>query len=192
MVSGMSESILRSDDRRLVTIAAFPTHVQASIARNVLEAEGIPACLGAENASTLLTYYGTAIGGVKLLVFADQTEKSKALLSIHSSSSQDIASDNQTPQDENSDESPELRERNAQISRAWSAAVLGLILCPPAMSIFSMHLLIRHELMRTNYGPWRDWRINASLLLNAFSILVISWLVWVAADIQSPFFLWHE
>ena len=54
--------------KHLLTIARFGTPFQANMAKNRLEAEGIPAFLADEQTVGNLLLYGAVLGGVKLLV----------------------------------------------------------------------------------------------------------------------------
>lgn len=175
-------------DERLVTIATFPEHASANIARSVLESEGISACLGAETASTMLSYYGMAIGGVKLLVLADQAEKAKALLDAHSA--QDFEEPDATNEealddaktfhhDDEEEESPAQRERDARIRRAWAAAIVGVFLCPPALNLYSMYSLLRHGLLIDDPQFKPNWRSTAALILNLVTIASVVGFVWL-------------
>jgi hypothetical protein len=65
---------------KLVTVARFDTPFEARIAKNRLEAEGIPAFLGDEESVGNLWHLGMALGGVKLLVSDDHIQKAMDLL----------------------------------------------------------------------------------------------------------------
>lgn len=153
----------------LVCVARFFDGATAHIARGVLDAEGIFACLDTEATNTMLPHFGTALGGVKLLVMEDQADKAKALLAAHS------AADLEEPIDsgedglesgEDDEDSLEQIERDGHIRRAWTAAILGVVLCPPLMSTYSFYLLVRHGLLVNEERAKPDWRINAALIVD--------------------------
>ncbi len=160
----------------LVCIASFPDSGSANIARSVLDSEGIAACLGAETANTVLAYVGPALGGVKLYVFADQVDKAKALLAAHSE--QDLIdelphdadeageAEASSPHPDDDEESPVARQRTDQIRRAWYAAILGTVLCPVVMNVYSLYLLLGEGLLWPETPQPSDWRINAALVVN--------------------------
>lgn len=177
-------------DERLVTIASFSDPVGANIARSVLDSEGIAACLGAETTNTMLNYYGSALGGVKLMVFADQVDKAKAILAAHSAADfSDSAAPHANFDDDEEDEdedSPQQRERDGHIRRAWTAAVLGLLLCPPLLNLYSMYLLVRHGLLvdEPQYRP--NWRTNAAVCVNLLAIAGVVGFFWLQMQLFRP------
>lgn len=154
----------------LVCIASFPDSGTANIARSVLDSEGIAACLGAETSNTMLAYVGPALGGVKLYVFADQVDKAKALLAAHSE--QDLIDETEgdvehpSPHADDEEEPPAVRERTDQIRRAWYAAILGTVICPVVMNVYSLYLLLGEGLLWPETPQPSDWRINAALVVN--------------------------
>jgi hypothetical protein len=66
--------------KHLVTIERFATPFEASMAKNRLEAEGIPAFLADEQTVGNLWQMGPALGGVKLLVPDDCIQKAMDVL----------------------------------------------------------------------------------------------------------------
>ena len=60
----------------LVTVAAFDLNPEAHLAKNLLEAEGIPAFLDGETTSDMLHLTSE----VKLLVAAENAEQARAIL----------------------------------------------------------------------------------------------------------------
>jgi predicted Zn-ribbon and HTH transcriptional regulator len=66
--------------KHLLTIARFGTPFQANMAKNRLEAEGIPAFLADEQMVGNFLAYGPVLGGVKLLVPDDYLQKAMDVL----------------------------------------------------------------------------------------------------------------
>lgn len=67
----------------LVSVATFSVTAEAELARQALEAAGIAAVLDGETTASTLSYIGTAIGGVRVLVRqADQESARRVLQSI--------------------------------------------------------------------------------------------------------------
>jgi len=64
----------------LVAVAAYPTRHQAELARGFLEACGIPAAIGADDAGATRPELGLLTGGVRVAVPADRAEEAVALL----------------------------------------------------------------------------------------------------------------
>ncbi len=61
-------------------VAAYPDIIQASIAKGLLESEGIPAKLGDEHLVTNAWYMSIGLGGVKLMSPTHQTQKAYEIL----------------------------------------------------------------------------------------------------------------
>ncbi|MFL6115083.1 MAG: hypothetical protein ACJ786_27615 [Catenulispora sp.] len=64
----------------LVTAAVFGDHTQATAARLLLEASGVPAFLADENVAGGIFTLGTAVGGIRLQVPKSRLEESLRLL----------------------------------------------------------------------------------------------------------------
>jgi len=69
-----------SMSKHLVTVERFATPFEANMAKNRLEAEGIPAFLADEQTVGNLWHMGGALGGVKLLVPDDYIQKAMDVL----------------------------------------------------------------------------------------------------------------
>jgi hypothetical protein len=65
---------------KLVTVAEFATPIEARLAKNRLEAAGIPTFLGDEETVGNLWHLGLALGGVKLLVADDDIQRAMDVL----------------------------------------------------------------------------------------------------------------
>jgi len=64
----------------LVTVAAFATPVEAGLAKNRLESEGIPVFLNEEATAGWFAFFGPALGGVKIQVAPEHLEKAQEIL----------------------------------------------------------------------------------------------------------------
>jgi hypothetical protein len=163
-------------DRKLVCIGSFADHMTANMARSVLESEEIPACLGAQETSTMLAYMGTALGGIKLYVFEDQQDKAKALLEMHSAADLDDReagdidkqdSDDQDHHARDADEdSPEQQAYDGHVRRAWVAAVLSLVFCPVVLNVYSLYILFGEDLLWYPHTVRPNWRTTVTLVVN--------------------------
>src|SRR3954453_23697210 len=63
----------------LVTVGAYPTAAQAALAKNLLDAEGIPAFVE-EDATGDLFHLSSPFGEAKVSVAAENAEQARALL----------------------------------------------------------------------------------------------------------------
>lgn len=64
----------------LATIQRFGTPQEAHLARSVLDAAGIEACVTDESAATWLWHVGTALGGTRVQVAAHDAERARQVL----------------------------------------------------------------------------------------------------------------
>src|SRR5687768_16516652 len=129
----------------LVPIAAFDSPLTANIARGRLEAEGISAFLANEHTVETQWLWTNAIGGVKLLVPANEADRARAVLADAETApgaSADVMPEvegeiGDRPTEEWEPDSaavpepydqPSSREEDA--ARALKSAVLGLLFCP--------------------------------------------------------------
>ena len=58
-------------------------------------------------------------------------------------------------------------------SRAWRAAVLGIVFLPVLLSFYSIWLLAKLAEDRLSVSPARNWRVNAALFVNAWVVMVL-------------------
>lgn len=66
----------------LVTVATFPTAVEANLAKGCLESAGIPAFLKDEQMVGMVWHWAMALGGVKLQVGEDDAEEALDILAL--------------------------------------------------------------------------------------------------------------
>ena len=74
-----------------------------------------------------------------------------------------------------------------ELIRAWRAALLGLFLLPPLLSVYSTWLLLRHRFF---LDRCHDWRIYAASALNALMLALVLHLCWLMASPQAD--PWEE
>jgi hypothetical protein len=173
-------------DEKLVCIGSFGDRATASIARSVLASEGIPACLGAEETGTMLWHMGTALGGIKLYVFADQEAKARALLEAHSAADlHETSADDDDEEAEAADDEEDSRDQQAydgHVRRAWVASVLSVVFCPIALNVYSLYILFGENLFWYPAPVRPNWRSTAALFINvvmlcgaAFLLFAMDW-----------------
>ena len=68
------------DQEKLVTVREYSTNVEASMARDILENEGISCMLTNETFSGIYPIGHTSLGGIQLLVFERDAEKAEKIL----------------------------------------------------------------------------------------------------------------
>src|SRR5438034_1027533 len=52
------------------------------------------------------------------------------------------------------------------VTRAWRAAVLGLLVCPPVLHCYSLYLLLRAGLLPDELSPAGKWRAYAAFAID--------------------------
>ena len=131
-----------SDDDELTTVASFPTTAEAEMARAQLEASGIVAHVGDAMMTTLVSHFGTALGGARVQVAARDAEEAREVLGMSATASHPFRSQHEgaEPDDETAADA-RARELAATASRAFRASVVGLFLCPGPLHLYSAWLL---------------------------------------------------
>ena len=124
---------------RLVKIASFWYVAEADLARAVLAAEEIPACLAGACALSWFWHWANADGGVKVLVFGSDAARALRVLSAHDAdrppepwqwrTESEPEDETAEPPDDEPHGDPYAGDVVAR--RAWLAAVLGLCWFPP-------------------------------------------------------------
>lgn len=172
----------------LVEIARFPTSFEASIARNALESEDICACLDGEAMASWFWYLGSAVGGVRLLVNSNDAERAHMILSNTSNRQ----SENDSPVELSSTDKDftSLDERNTaelplELIHAWRASIIGLLLLPPLLNLYSFWLICRHRLLSASRNHPVNWRAPAAFCVNLVMFaLVVLFICWVTTPSQ--------
>jgi hypothetical protein len=170
----------------LVTVAVLDNPEQAALARNLLDAAGIPAYLADENMVGMAWHMGGAVGGIKLQVAAEDEEDARALLDKDFVAEPDTAiAQGPSPLpdrhrhaiaagapgigrsapdvDDDDDESPPtLREKNAKAALRMS--IIGLVFPPLLFVAFYLLFQIVGSDERLEEKPRRDAWIAAVVL----------------------------
>ena len=164
----------------LIEIARFDSAAEAAVARNRLDDAGIRASLDGEAMASWFWYFGSAIGGVKLLVNRQDAERASSILSSAPEpgdfDSIDFGDDSpEDADDQTNDVSPELM-------RAFRASIIGLFLFPPLLNIYSTYLLFRHRLFQSFW----NWRVKTAVCANVFVFLLFFTIVGSIVTSRAP------
>jgi hypothetical protein len=177
----------------LVTVATFDSPPEAELARNRLEEEGISALLvDAETVGTLW-YVGTALGGVKVQVEEADAPRARAILSrlAHKFASRElddygllsksgkaprehVEGNGQTVLDDETRES----EADATARRAWRSAVIGLVVCPLLLHLYSAWLLLQLPWTEEPFTPAGKRLLYGALVIDIL-VLGLAALFWI-------------
>lgn len=129
----------------LIVIASYSNAAEAEIARAVLERERLQSCLADEGIVTNFWLLGNAVGYVKLLVAASDGERARAILRDADQSRPEDAEDAARSGGANGDENEidAIAMVDDEARRAWRAAVLGVLFCPPLLKVYSVYFLLK-------------------------------------------------
>ena len=169
-----------SDD--LVELARFPSSAEASIVRGRLDAEGIRSELYGEAVAGWFWHFGSAVGGVRLLVFKDNVDLAVEILDADTSidESWDIDFGDESSEDINDSEESQLPE---DLIRAWRASLIGFLLLPPLLNLYSTWVIIRNNFFM---GRCRNWRVPATCVANAILFALVIRIVFLIASPPPP------
>lgn len=145
----------------LVTVAGFNTAAEAHILRGRLEEEGIRATVADEDTVNMAWHLGQAVGGVKVQVAAEDTDRARAVIA---------------QLDARAKEAPDTAEdadpRDLTARRALRAAFLGILI--PPLQLYSLWLVGRLAFTGDGASTAMQVRMALSLLLDLW---VVAWLV---------------
>ena len=157
---------------RLVTIATFQQPVEAAMAQNFLDGEGIASTLLDETTIATGWMLAGAIGGIKLQVSAKHVERAEFLLArIHENKDDDDL----PPLDETAIATREIaedleaeREDRAPINqltdKLFRSTVFGLIFWP--LQFYAIYVMSEIHSCEGKVSPERRWKVWASVVLN--------------------------
>ncbi|MHC4507992.1 MAG: putative signal transducing protein [Planctomycetota bacterium] len=164
---------------KLVTIATFSALVEASMARDQLDAEGVRAVLADAETVGMAWHLTGAFGGIKLQVMAADADRAISILRADDTTS---SSDAESWQDATGEDFARESDRayedeyeyptNELVDRAFRAALLGVLFLP--LQFYSVWLLLR---IRRDYEPLSSAdrrRILITVILDAWMIVLFA------------------
>jgi len=160
----------------LVALTQFRNATEAAQAISQLEQVGINACLDDESAE-LLVRQGDLRQSREVLADLMRRPESQSDYDADDWSGEDWADDEDDDYEPYSEEPAEM----PPLTRAWRAALIGGLLLPClVINIYSVWLIVQHELWRPQPGETRvNWRFPAALFFNLVGVvffwLIVSW-----------------
>ena len=184
----------------LVTLANFSSATEAALAQSRLEQHGISALVDGDVASTMLNHVGPGLVSARVVVRQGDLSQAREILQSmlpeqeHPGSAADEPWDDAWDEDDlldedwaddpyeddPYDEEPYSEEpaTTPPVTRAFRAAVLGAILFPPLLTVYSLSIIVRHRLWEPQPGEHRtDYRVYLSLLFNGLGFY-FAWLLY--------------
>lgn len=166
-----------SSPEELVRIGEYLKPAEAVMLAAQLKEQGIDSQIVNGELSTMLSWYGTAVGGARLLVARENAaEANLALTEVQAR----IGSETGSPfpedfdfgddtQEETTDEPSDLNGK--QMARAFNGAIVGLMLAPLFVWVYSAWLIFRHSLWKRS----EDWRLYVTLFCILFGFVISKW-----------------
>ena len=168
----------------LIKIATFATPPEAELARNALALEGIESYLEGDTFVGWAWHLSDAVGGVKLLVGSDDTQRAIEILGPPQSaddrashSSAEATTVAPGPDDIEEDALSPTAVGDATARRAWRAAVLGLILLPPLLNVYSIWLLLEVVLNHRPLSQKGHRCFLGAMLVDVLLLALVAWLI---------------
>lgn len=161
-------------NNNLITIATFGNSVEASLAKQLLEAEGIPAFLMDDDTASMAWHLTIALGWIKLKVLQSDADNAIDILTaveFINSDTEAPSTDENTPQAETSRRRSSTKTKSDKIlDDAFNAAIIGLFIFPLCiMQMYSLWLLV--------FLLFTGWKISANRQLKAAITLLLNLLM---------------
>jgi Putative prokaryotic signal transducing protein len=165
----------------LVTVATFSNSLEANLAKQLLEAEGIRSYLANESTVDLAWHLTVAVGWIKLQVHESDASQAKFILGSNNLDAETTAPEQVYVQDDDSDdEIIQVSWADQTADRAFRVAVIGLIIIFLPFQLYSLWLLLRLLVSRDACGGLRlrisqnrRWKVIAALLLNLLNLFIL-------------------
>ena len=164
------EAKMSTENENLEVLTTVLHEFEAEMIVGELERNGIRAT---STGGFISNFKAEAPGNVRILVKQSDLEQAIELLDQIQDERdlRDAEGDEEEPIGEKEPFEAERDERSRESYRALVAAIVGLILFPPLPNLYSMWLLLKHDLLAGDSGSV-DWRAQAALLVNLIVILL--------------------
>jgi hypothetical protein len=182
-----------SDPHELVTVAMFGSVGEAEVARMTVEAAGVKCYLADAETVNMLWFASNAVGGVKLQVAAEDAARAEQLLAQHrprvrGRNVDDYGLENPqrglpaTDDADEADDEPVQAGVSADVlvSRAWRAAIIGLVLCPPVLHIWSLCLLAQAVTQEVPVSEQYRGKMKGAAVIDVAALVLVGslWPMW--------------
>lgn len=171
-----------ADDLR--TVARYASVAEANIARNSLDAAGIPAWVADELTLTADPLFSGAVNYIKVQVRADDLERAAEVLAEEAEPIDPALAEQAGDSEEHDsgpDEFPPETPGERLVRFAYRAALIGLLACPPLCHLYSLGLLLYVAAFHGDLPPAANRQFYIALILDvlviglaAYGIMVIA------------------
>jgi hypothetical protein len=155
------------DDLR--TVARYASVAEAAIARNSLDAAGIPAWVADELTLTADPLLGGALNYVKVQVRTDDLERAADVLAERAQGIEPELAEHDGDADLADDFPPETTAERL-VRFAYRASLIGLVACPPLMHLYSLFLLLYVAAFHGELPPAETRHFYIALLVDVLVI----------------------
>jgi len=172
-----------SDDLR--TVARYASVTEAAIARNALDAAGIPAWVADELTLTADPLFSGAVNYIKVQVHADDLERAAGVLLEEAEQIDPELAEQAGDSEEHDagpDEFPSETPGERLVRFAYRAAFLGLLACPPMCHLYSLGLLLYVAAVHGDLPPAAGRQFYIALILDVLVIGLAGYLVMMIAQ----------
>ncbi|MBI1916039.1 MAG: DUF2007 domain-containing protein [Planctomycetes bacterium] len=165
--------------QNLVTVETFSDQFQAELARQRLEQAGIPTYLNGEATTGAFVGLGRSFSTIKLEVREEDLERARELLAKPPPGMPpDVPGVSTGPEDQDEVEpEPDPDSTEALTARAWRAAVLGMLLFPPCLHVYSLWLIARVAARPDDISPEGTLKMYAALVLDGLILVAAAFIV---------------
>ncbi len=178
-------------EHKLTTIATFNTPAEAELTRIFLEEGGITAYLADAETVGMNWMFGVGVGGVKLQVAEADVRRATGILAgrkARAAAGDDYGlrprvawAAGRDDEEEEEDEPGSAADSDA--TRAWRAAVIGLLLLPPLLHIYSAFLLLQLPWAEGALSPAGKRKALAAAVVDA---LVLGFVILLICSLAAP------
>ncbi|MEA5567731.1 DUF2007 domain-containing protein [Anabaena sp. UHCC 0399] len=151
-----------------VTVSTFSNYVDANLAKQLLESEGIQCYLANESTVNMAWHLTVAVGWIKLQV--NQTDLEQAKKVLVSSEFEIEDSVDEWLQD---DDIEKISWADETADRAFRTSVIGLILLFLPIQIYSLWLLVRLLVSGRQISSNRRIKVIVALLLDLLNLYIL-------------------
>ncbi|MBD2361840.1 DUF2007 domain-containing protein [Anabaena minutissima FACHB-250] len=151
-----------------VTVSTFSNYVDANLAKQLLESEGIQCYLANESTVNMAWHLTVAVGWIKLQVNQTDLEQAKKVLVSSEFEIEDSA--DEWLQD---DDIEKISWADETADRAFRTSVIGLILLFLPIQIYSLWLLVRLLVSRRQISSNRRIKVIVALLLDLLNLYIL-------------------
>lgn len=163
-------SALSTDDEHVV--AAFDTLMEAELARGRLESEGIGARIVDGNTVGIAQHLSGALGGAKVVVAESDLAAARAVLFAPSA----LVEPEPAPELSEEPPLPTVDTPDGVAERALRAAVLGLVVFPPLLHLWSLVLVLQVRSAPLSERARR--RLRTAVILDSVALAAAGGVAW--------------